>query len=122
MAAPIAWRLNWSAFWKSGCVGQLYTKQTKKTKNFVIHPPEASPISGSQALAPAEVPNWLAGGSPLRREGSETRRNPKYISYPYIRTGKSQMEKTTAKNSVSHPNFSYKGFALFFLRGEGLSF
>jgi len=51
MAAPIAWRLNWSAFWKSGCVGQLYTKQTKKTKNLVMHPPEAGPISDSQALA-----------------------------------------------------------------------
>ena len=73
MAAPIAWRLNWSAFWKSGCLGRLYTKQTKKW-NFVMHPPEASPIRGSQALAPPDVPNWLAGGSPLPmfQTGSQT--------------------------------------------------
>ena len=47
--------------------GRLYTKQTKKTKNFVMHPPGASLISGSQALAAPEIPKWLAGGSPLPR-------------------------------------------------------
>jgi len=84
MAAPIAWRLNWSAFWKSGCMGRLYTKQTKK-RNFVMHPPEASPISGSQALAPrfqtgsqaacpSDARNWRQRGIPNILRSPQDRR------------------------------------------------
>jgi hypothetical protein len=38
----------------------------------------------NQRLAGArpEVPNWLAGGLPLRREELETTRNPKYTAEP----------------------------------------
>jgi hypothetical protein len=28
-----------------------------------MHPPESSPVRGSQALAPPEVPNWLDANS-----------------------------------------------------------
>jgi len=38
MAAPIANRLCWSAFWKSSCTGFFHTKKTKDTKKFVLRP------------------------------------------------------------------------------------